>query len=780
MAFSITRPAPRMIVSCAGVAVLATAYLTGALLRWGVVPYDPSTIAEGVLRHSPHGHAGPGRNELAAFMGDFGLAGAAAAAAVSCAVRAIAARGRLRGAWLLFSASALTAALGNAVWGWYELVLQHEPPTPSAADWIFLFFAPFAMAGTLVHHRGPGGSVGWVKLLLDGAMIAGAIFCAGWSPALAREALDGGGSPLRVTLSLAYPVFDILLVSLVLALRFRGGGRRDGASMATLLAAYTTIVVSDAIWTIPAVRAGYASGGLLDSCWFLGYLLLVVAPWMSVWSAPSRPKRDRSMEHSTEHGVERSVEQAVDALVVPPAPAAHPREPFARPSNAALGLLGLLFPYVVGAVCLAGIMANGLTGDHQVRPAVLAAGGTVLAALVARQAVTLLENRALTRQLAVREDHFRSLVQGSSDVITTMDPRGRFGYISPAVEHVFGYRPDELVGRLLYDFVHPDDRDDLRGAVADYLAGPGASAGVECRIRSVLGGTIAFADAASPESPPEHSIAQEQETSDCAAPAAAERWRHAECTLTRHRGGLVFTCRDVSDRVELQRKLAHSAYHDALTGLPNRAFFTNRLEHALAQPAAVVRPIAVLFLDLDWFKQVNDAGGHAVGDLLLTRVAARLRAAARSADLVARFGGDEFAALVQGGTGERAAREVAARFHSAISRPFNLPAGRFTVGASIGVAFWRTGASVADLMREADLAMYEAKAGGKRRIVVRAATAPVGTPAHTPHLSASASAAAHAATQAATHAATQAATQSVAPPPTVAVAVARPQVRSGS
>ena len=694
------RPAPRVVAACAAVAVLAAAYLTGALLRWGVVPHGVPAAPDGALRRSPHGHAGPGRNELAAFMGDFGLAGAAAMAAVSCAIRAIAAGGRLRGAWLLFAASALTAALGNGVWGWYELVLQHEPPTPSAADWTFLFFAPFAMAGTLVHHRGPGSTVGWIKLVLDGAMIAGAIFCAGWSPALAREALDGGASPLRVVLSLAYPVFDILLVSLVLALRFRGGGRRDGASMATLLAAYTTIVVSDAIWTVPAVRAGYASGGLLDSGWFLGYLLLVIAPWMSVWSAPR---------------------EAVHRLVAPKVPvAAYPGDPFAGPSKVALGLLGLLFPYVVGAVCLAGIMANGLTGDHQVRPAVLAAGGTVLAALVARQAVTLIENRALTRQLAVREDHFRSLVQGSSDVITTMDPRGRIGYVSPAVEHVFGYRPYELVGSVLYELVHPEDRDGLRGAIAGYLAGNDGSAGVECRIRSVHGDVAAF-DGASPS---EAALAQDA----LGATAPAERWLHAECTLTRHRGGLVFTCRDVSDRIELQRRLAHNAYHDVLTGLPNRALFTSRLEHALSQPSAVVRTIAVLFLDLDWFKQVNDAGGHAAGDLLLTRVAARLRGSARSGDLVARFGGDEFAALVQGGAGERAAREVAARFHAALSRPFHLPAGQFTIGASIGVAFWRPGASVADLMREADLAMYDAKAGGKSRIVVRAAAGPVLSP----------------------------------------------------
>ncbi|HZP52599.1 GGDEF domain-containing protein, partial [Actinocrinis sp.] len=160
------------------------------------------------------------------------------------------------------------------------------------------------------------------------------------------------------------------------------------------------------------------------------------------------------------------------------------------------------------------------------------------------------------------------------------------------------------------------------------------------------------------------------------------------------------------------------------------------LEQALSQPPALaapppypgaaapapspapMHPVAVLFLDLDWFKEVNDAGGHAAGDALLTEVAARLRGSVRAGDTVARFGGDEFAALVQCGPDGQVAREVAVRLHEALTRPYLLLGSRFVVGASIGVAFWRSGVTAADLMREADLAMYEAKAGGKGRVVI--------------------------------------------------------------
>jgi diguanylate cyclase (GGDEF)-like protein len=183
----------------------------------------------------------------------------------------------------------------------------------------------------------------------------------------------------------------------------------------------------------------------------------------------------------------------------------------------------------------------------------------------------------------------------------------------------------------------------------------------------------------------------------------------------------VFTIRDVSDRVALQNQLTHNAYHDALTGLPNRALFTERLEQAVSQRSAVEHPPAVLFLDLDWFKAVNDAKGHAAGDALLVEAAARLRSSVRVGDTVARFGGDEFAALVHSDPDGRAARDVAGRLHEALTRPYQLAAGHFVVGASVGVAFWRPGSTAAQLLRQADLAMYEAKNEGKGRVVERAA-----------------------------------------------------------
>jgi len=639
----------RAVLAVAAVILATGVFVLGAVVHWGA---------------GAGAHASRTVSDL---MGDFGLAAAAVLAAASSLRRALQLHGRWRASWLLFAGSALVAGFGNAVWGWYELVLRTSPPFPSVADWAFLCFAPFAIAGTLAHQRGLGGALAWTRLCLDGLLIGGALFSAGWWIALSRDAFSDGHSPVKVAFELGYPVFDIMLVSLVLSLRTRGRGR-DGASMAVLVAGYTVIVVFDGLWTVPGIREHYTSGELMDSGWFFGYLLLAIAPWVSVWiEAGVRPDGQRAWVVRLDAGIKR-----------------------------VLGGIGLGFPYLAGSTCLAVILADGLRGSHRIHPVPLCTACGVLAALAARQAVTIVENYRLTQQLRLRENHFRSLVQGASEVIMTLERPGRLGYISPAVRGVLGYEPQQLIGSSLYDLIHAEDRRHVIDTVDGFLAGVSPAALVECRVRASRALPL-----------------------PAAGESAQSIWRNAEATITRHYGGLVFTIRDISDRVALRNQLAHSAYHDALTGLPNRAMFTERLEQAVGRCAEFDQPPAVIFLDLDWFKEVNDAQGHAAGDALLVEAAARLRAAVRPGDVVARFGGDEFAALVQEDRDGGAAREVAGRLHEALTRPYELASGRFVVGASVGVAHWRAGTSIAQLLRQADLAMYEAKAEGKGRVVVR-------------------------------------------------------------
>nr|BFD93387.1 EAL domain-containing protein [Kitasatospora sp. Xyl93] len=621
------------------------------------------------LAYATGAAAGWGSRQLSVFMGDFGLAAAALAAALSCLVYGCTVGGHARPAWLLFGLSSLMVAFGNGTWGWYELVVRTPLPQDSLAEYAFLLFAPLAITGVLVLAQHPRTAAGWLCLLLDGWLIAGSLFTLSWSLALGRIADGEDGSPLRLALNLAYPVLDILLVSLVVGLRFGG---RDGnrAAVHTAMLALAVTVTCDALFTSPELRSNYHSGELLDAGWFSGSLLLGWAPWSPRWRRPLR-------EHPSAGGL---------------------------PHRRVATTFSALTPYAAAAVCTAGILYNAL-GGRELDRVVAAAACTVGLALILRQGVMLLDNLSLAQELAHKEAHFRSLVQGSSDVIMIAGANGVLSYVSPAALGVYGRDPEELVGGNLLDLVHPEDVGRVLSEVRRYLArvrltahrSPGAaepSARVECRISSGAG-----------------------------------EWLHVESTVSRHRDGLLLNSRDVTERVMLQAQLQHNAFHDPLTDLPNRALFTQRLRAALGtrgQQDGTGSGIAVLFLDLDGFKAVNDTAGHQVGDELLVQAARRLQSAVRCGDTVARFGGDEFAALVCGPLGRLQVQELAERLRLALSESYWIGGAELSVAASIGIAFGTPErgpaadprAAADELMRNADLAMYRAKSEGKGRVVL--------------------------------------------------------------
>jgi diguanylate cyclase (GGDEF)-like protein len=183
--------------------------------------------------------------------------------------------------------------------------------------------------------------------------------------------------------------------------------------------------------------------------------------------------------------------------------------------------------------------------------------------------------------------------------------------------------------------------------------------------------------------------------------------------------GIVATCRDITQRKAFERELSRLAFSDTLTGLPNRALLLDRLTHALARADRQMRRVAVLFLDLDRFKVVNDSLGHASGDGLLVEVANRLGACLRTGDTAARLGGDEFTVLLEDVVDERQALEVAERIADALRLPILLDGREVFVSASIGIALSSPNRSEADgLLRNADLALYRAKADGRARYAI--------------------------------------------------------------
>ncbi len=299
--------------------------------------------------------------------------------------------------------------------------------------------------------------------------------------------------------------------------------------------------------------------------------------------------------------------------------------------------------------------------------------------------------RLATEQDTLRrsEQRFRALIRNASDVIAIVTPDGTFCYLSSAVNHVWGCDAETLEGTSIFALLHPEDAERFQALIAQAQAAPEVCLTAELRLH----------------------------------PAGGE-WRVFEVVLTDLPAepgieGIVLTCRDVSERKAFEEHLAHQAFHDSLTHLPNRALFMERLGHALARSGRQGTTVGVLFLDLDNFKVVNDSLGHEAGDRLLIMVAERLSACLRVGDTVARLGGDEFTILLEDLTGEEQLHGLAERLIEALHTPISLADREIVTSGSLGIASARGGSRSPDqLVRDADTAMYQAKTSGKARAVV--------------------------------------------------------------
>ena len=290
------------------------------------------------------------------------------------------------------------------------------------------------------------------------------------------------------------------------------------------------------------------------------------------------------------------------------------------------------------------------------------------------------ERQALEQQRREDETRFRRLVEASEQVFFfSLGADGRFDYLSPSVRTILGYKPAELLG------AHFDRL--LVNALGQTVPDPAVAAQV-VELRHRDGSEVAVELIASPAETPE--------------------------------GGVQGFARDVSERQRAERQLLYDALHDALTGLPNRTLFHDRLQHTIHVAERHAGYLfAILIIDLDNFKRINDGFGHLVGDQLLVAVARRLERCLRPGDTVTRFGGDEFIILLQDLRDTRDATRVATRILKELDVPFNLEGREAHVQGSIGIALnSRADASAAELLKHADAALYRAKSRGRARYEV--------------------------------------------------------------
>ena len=309
---------------------------------------------------------------------------------------------------------------------------------------------------------------------------------------------------------------------------------------------------------------------------------------------------------------------------------------------------------------------------------------------LAAQAELALDRDTLTEISHARrsEARFQTLVQNASDVILIARPDATISYQTPSATRILGYESGALEGRRITTLIHPEDVEQALAVYTGVAFRAGVSVTTQWRIRHSDGS-----------------------------------WRHVEVVANNLLAdttveGIVLTLRDVSERKGLEEELKHQAFHDALSGLANRALFLDRLEHALARATRSHSLLAVLFLDLDDFKLVNDSLGHAAGDDLLVAVAARLDSSLRGGDTAARFGGDEFAVLLEEISDLEEATQVAERIISELRAPMMIEDREIQVHASIGIALPSDIEGPAELLQAADVAMYAAKGRGKGRYEV--------------------------------------------------------------
>lgn len=292
--------------------------------------------------------------------------------------------------------------------------------------------------------------------------------------------------------------------------------------------------------------------------------------------------------------------------------------------------------------------------------------------------VDLVDARRRTEQRLV------SLVRHASDLVFIVDAHGAITYATPSVDALLSLSEEAVIGRRFLELVHPKDR---QRAAYQFGRTEDNERNDSCR-RVEL--TLVAGD-----------VVRDVE------------WRTQRLVDDPAIAGTVVTCHDITDRKRAELDLAHSAMHDSLTGLPNRALALDRLQHLLARTGRNGTISAVLFVDLDRFKLVNDSTGHAAGDELLVQVATRLSAVTRPGDTLSRFGGDEFVVVCESLASPEDAVQVAMRVLDGMQAPFEVSGQEMFVTASIGIAIAEPGDDAGDLLRDADAAMYRAKDQGR-------------------------------------------------------------------
>jgi diguanylate cyclase (GGDEF)-like protein len=578
---------------------------------------------------------------------------------------------------------------------------------PSLADVAPLLGLAAAATGVMVlaegEKRNETGSV--LPGLADGYVMAVALLVIGWVLAFGSEFHRSNEHPGTFLLDLLHPLADLAVLGALLPVLTVAWRR--------VLVPYIALIVltyADSLGVGARVFSGGHQGILEQFALIVAACLFGLAPWAGpiarrlnldtrqLGRPPTRTGDGGGLAGLL--GVRRSPVTSAGAATI----------------IASVAVVIAAFVLIVNG--LASAPASGL--------ALVIAGGAAVLVMAVRILMLVRENGVAVRMWREASNSLRDLADRTGDIVLICDLDGTISYASPLTT-AFSYPRDAVVGKTLAEFVHAEDLAITRATVdavigaADLDSEPDPDPEPDHE----AGSSAAVNAAAHLGQAVPHKAAAESGRFSCRVRAADGTWRHVECAVLLYRvpgepPRLLVSVRDVSEQVALRQQVAHLTFHDGLTGLPNRAYVEERAREAL-EPS-VGRSAGVIFLDLDGFTAVNDLVGHGAGDLVIAQAARRLRAVVPAAETVARWGGDEFAVLMENAPSVQEIAELAERLAGAIAgEPFRVADREIGLTASVGVALADSESTPTVVLRNADVAMARAKDTGGARVEVYAA-----------------------------------------------------------
>ncbi|HEY1665196.1 MAG TPA: EAL domain-containing protein [Trebonia sp.] len=562
----------------------------------------------------------------------------------------------------------------------------------SLADVAPLLGLATAACGVMVlaedEKRNDTGSV--LPGLADGYVMAIALLVIGWVVAFGGEFHHLNERPGTFLQDLLHPLADLAVLGALLPV-LTVAWRRVTVPYIALMA----LTYADSLGVGAKISDNHQ--GILEQLAMIGAACLFgLAPWVGAIAArldlaswvggrpPGRQARSADGGLSSLLGVRRSPVTSTGAATIIAA-----------------------ITVVIAAVV---VIVNGLASAPASGLALVIAGGAAVLVIAIRILMLVRENGVAMRMWREASNSLRDLADRTGDMVLICDLDGTISYASPLASG-YSYPTEALIGKPLSDFVHPEDIGAARAAIAIVIGLPEDAAEA---LGTTMDKVVQASDAAAGDSG----------RFACRVRAADGSWRHVECAVLLYRvpgepARLLLSVRDVSDQVALRQQVTHLTFHDGLTGLPNRAYVEERAREAL-EPTGE-RVAGLIFLDLDGFTAVNDLIGHGAGDLVLAQAARRLRAVVPAQDTVARWGGDEFAVLMENATGAQEIIELAERLAGIVAgEPFRVAERNIGLTASVGVAL-ADGSAPGVVLRNADVAMARAKDSGGSRVEVYAA-----------------------------------------------------------